>query len=181
MCMKKRRNQLDAEPLGQPVAVDQIDIRILSILQRDGRISKTALAEMVCLSPSACLDRMRRLERKKLIQSYHAHLNFKALFGVTHFFTTIMLRTHRQSDFSMFEQYVRKVDEVVECHALGGGIDYLLKLVSPNVEHYQAVIDRMLDANVGVDRYFTYIVTKPVKTQHQMSVDSLLKTVRRAE
>ena len=76
---------------------------------------------------------------------------------------------------------MRKVDEVVECHALGGGIDYLLKLVSPNVAHYQAVIDRMLDANVGVDRYFTYVVTKLVKSQYQMAIDSLLRTVRRAE
>ena len=65
------------------VVLDETDIRILAQLQRDGRISKTALAEMVGLSTSACLERMRRLEKKKIILSYHAHVNLKISSGCT--------------------------------------------------------------------------------------------------
>lgn len=156
------------------IVLDETDVRILARLQQDGRISKTALAEMVGLSPSACLERMRRLEKKKIILSYHAHVNLKVMFGLQSFYTTVILKTHRQNDFSIFEQFIQKVDEVVECHALGGGIDYLLKIVCADVERYQSLVDRLLDAQVGVDRYFTYIVTKPVKLAQQLPLDALV-------
>jgi Lrp/AsnC family transcriptional regulator of ectoine degradation len=163
------------------VVLDETDIRILAHLQRDGRISKTALADLVGLSPSACLERMRRLEKKKLILSYHANVNLKVLLGLHTFYATITLRTHRQNDFSLFEQYVQRISEIVECHALGGGIDYLLRVVCRDVERYQALVDRMLDAQVGVDRYFTYIVTKPVKAAHQLPLETLLAEAGRTE
>lgn len=157
------------------LTLDRIDLRILAMLQRDGRISKTALADAVGLSASACLERLRRLERGKLIVGYHALVNIKALAGLHSFYTEVTLRTHRGQDFSRFEQFVQKVDEIIECHALGGGIDYLLKVVCPDVEYYQTVIDRLLEEQIGVDRYFTYIVTKPVKSLLQLPVSMLVK------
>jgi Lrp/AsnC family transcriptional regulator, regulator of ectoine-degradation genes len=168
------------ETMPRDFVLDEVDVRILSILQRDGRISKTALGEMVNLSPSACLERVRQLEKKKLILSYHANVNIKALLGLHTFFTEITLRTHRADNFSIFERYVQKIDEIVECHALGGGIDYLLKLICPDVERYQALIDQILDAQVGVDRYFTYIQTKAVKTRAQLPIEALVATMNRA-
>jgi Lrp/AsnC family transcriptional regulator of ectoine degradation len=157
------------------LTLDRIDLRILAALQRDGRISKTALADAVGLSVSACLERLRRLERGKLIAGYHALVDIKALAGLQSFYTEVTLRTHTAQDFSRFEQFVQKVDEIIECHALGGGIDYLLKVVCPDVEYYQTVIDRLLNAQIGVDRYFTYIVTKPVKSLLQLPVSTLMK------
>ena len=162
------------------LVLDEVDVRILSVLQRDGRISKTALGEMVNLSPSACLERVRRLEKKKLILSYHATVNMKALLGFHTFFTEITLRTHRADDFSVFERYVQKIDEIIECHALGGGIDYLLKFICPDVERYQALVDQILDAQVGVDRYFTYIQTKAVKSRAQLPIEALVASMKRA-
>ena len=66
------------------------------------------------------------------------------------------------------------VPEIVECHALGGGIDYVVKIASRDVEDYQALIDRLLDSEIGIDRYFTYIVTKVVKSLPQFQVENLL-------
>lgn len=164
-----------AAPLQRKIMLDEIDVRILSILQKDGRISKTALADAVSLSPSACLERMRRLEKKKIILSYHANVNLKVLLSHNTFFTEVTLRTHRANDFSVFENYIQKLENVVECYALGGGIDYLLKTVCPGVEHYQILLDRILESQIGVDRYFTYIVTKPVKYLPQLSVDHAIE------
>ncbi|WP_231712221.1 Lrp/AsnC family transcriptional regulator [Vineibacter terrae] len=157
------------------LSLDRIDIRILSILQREGRISKSALAERVGLSPSACVDRISRLERAKVIASYHAHVDLRALFDVQTFFMTVTLRSHRASDFAAFEAYVQKVPQIIECYALGGGIDYLLKVMCQNVDSYQALVERLLEAQPGVDRYFTYIMTKAIKAAPQPPVDVLVE------
>ncbi|TXR50578.1 Lrp/AsnC family transcriptional regulator [Phyllobacterium endophyticum] len=154
--------------------LDAIDIKILSLLQHDGRITKAALAEAVGLSPSACFERLNRLEKKKVITSYHAKVNIGAIRNIQTFFTEILIKTHRSSEFSIFENYIANIDEIVECYALGGGVDYLLKIVTPDVDIYQVLIDNILDANVGVDRYFTYIVTKPVKMMMQLPIAALL-------
>ncbi|WP_404294925.1 Lrp/AsnC family transcriptional regulator (plasmid) [Microvirga sp. RSM25] len=156
------------------VELDAIDIKILSCLQLDGRMTKAALAESVGLSPSACFERVNRLEKKKVITSYHARVNLRLINNVQTFFTEILIKTHRSSDFSIFENYIKNIDEIIECYALGGGVDYLLKIVTSDVDIYQVVIDNILDAGVGVDRYFTYIVTKPVKMAAQLPVRALL-------
>jgi Lrp/AsnC family transcriptional regulator of ectoine degradation len=157
--------------------LDQIDVRILSILQREGRISKSGLAERVSLSPSACFERLKRLEKKKIILSYHGVINIRALFEMQTFFMTLTLRTHRSQDFATFERYIRTVPKIVESYALGGGIDYLLKIIAKNVDQYQELVDMILDAQIGIDRYFTYIVTKVVQNSSQPSMDMLVENV----
>jgi Lrp/AsnC family transcriptional regulator, regulator of ectoine-degradation genes len=78
-----------------------------------------------------------------------------------------VLKQHRYEDFQRFETAIRQVDEVVECYATGGGIDYLLKVTAPDIDSYQRLIDRLLLAQIGIDRYFTYIVTRVVKASFQ--------------
>ncbi|MGE0718920.1 MAG: Lrp/AsnC family transcriptional regulator [Alphaproteobacteria bacterium] len=156
------------------VALSEADVRILATLQREGRISKSALAAKVNLSASACFERMRRLEKQKVILSYHANLNLRALAQLHTFFTEVTLKSHHAYDFRRFEGLILTVPEIVECHALGGGIDYVMKVVTRDVEEYQALIDRLLEAEIGIDRYFTYIVTKAVKSLPQVQVDNLL-------
>jgi Lrp/AsnC family transcriptional regulator of ectoine degradation len=117
---------------------------------------------------------MRRLEKNKVILSYHANINLRALVHSQTFFTEVTLKSHHAYDFRRFESFVVAIPEIVECHALGGGIDYVMKIVSREVDEYQALIDHLLDSEIGIDRYFTYIVTKPVKCLPQRQVDSLL-------
>jgi Lrp/AsnC family transcriptional regulator of ectoine degradation len=156
------------------LALDRTDVQILAVLQRNGRISKAALAEQVHLSPSACFERMRRLEKHKVILSYHANVNLRALTHLQLFLTEISLKTHYAADFRRFETYIAGVPEIVECHALGGGIDYIMKVVTRDVDAYQTLVDRMLEAEIGIERYFTYVVTKPVKCLPQYAVENFL-------
>src|SRR5690606_35057059 len=156
------------------IKLDEIDIRMMSVLQQEGRISKTDLANRINLSVSACFERMQKLEQNKLIQSYHAVVN-PAIFGNLQMFQAhIILKTHRAVDFGMFENYVRQVSMITECCALGGGVDYAIKVCASTVSQYQRLIDDMLDAGLGVDRYFTYIVTKVVKDR-RLSVHEMLQ------
>jgi Lrp/AsnC family transcriptional regulator of ectoine degradation len=153
------------------VALDRIDLRILAALQQNGRISKIELANLVNLSPSACLERMRRLEKNKLILSYHANVNLGAVMPIQMFLTEITLGGHRAFDFRRFESSIEKVRQVIECHALGGGIDYILKVVASDVPAYQSLIDDLLTRDIGIERYFTYVVTKVVKSVPQLPLE----------
>jgi Lrp/AsnC family transcriptional regulator of ectoine degradation len=76
----------------------------------------------------------------------------------------IMLRSHQQSDFDRFEEAILNEPAIVSCNATGGGIDYILKIVSEDIDAYQRLIDKLLRLNLGIERYFTYVITKNVKT-----------------
>jgi len=151
--------------------LDDIDVRILAALQREGRITKAALAERVHLSPTPCWARLKRLEKAGLIRGYHADIRLERLASFTAVLVEITLKQHRFQDFERFEAAMQKTPEVVECLATGGGIDYLLKIVVPDIDAYQRLIDGLLVAEVGIDRYFTYVVTRSVKDSPQASVD----------
>jgi len=143
--------------------LDDRDIRILGILQREGRISKAALAERVNLSATPCWERLNRLERSGVIESYGAQISLKAFGPLTIVFMQIEIESHRADDFTRFEQAIAHIPEITECWAVGGGIDYFCKVIVRTLEDYQALVDDMLQRQIGVKRYFTYVVTAPVK------------------
>jgi Lrp/AsnC family transcriptional regulator of ectoine degradation len=145
--------------------LDARDIKILAILQREGRIPKAALAERVNLSATPCWERLRRLEEAGIIQSYGAQISLKAFGPVAIVFVEIEIESHRSEDFSRFEHAVARIPEIVECWAVGGGIDYLCKVVVRNLTDYQALIERMLGDQVGIRRYYSYVVTSAVKNE----------------
>lgn len=155
--------------------LDRIDINILSTLQEQGNITNVNLAEAVGLSPSPCLQRVKRLEKAGYIQNYRAVLNLKKLADHVIVFTEITLADHRRKDFIKFENEIRQHDNVVECHLLSGGYDYLLKFVARGVSQYQEIMENLLDRNLGIDKYFSYIVIKPVVEKHSVPVQDLVE------
>ena len=95
----------------------------------------------------------------------------------------VSLKRHRYEDFEVFEKRINELDEVVECIATGGGRDYIMKLVVGSIDEYQNLVDSLLLENLGIDRYFTYIVTREIKskkpklpTLQGVALLSLLKT-----
>ena len=154
--------------------LDARDIAILRVLSKEGRIAKTALAERVGLSPTPCWDRMRRLEKAGLIEGYRADISLKKLGPHVTVFVAAELAGHTAARFRGFEDAIHRYDEVVACWALGGGFDYLLQVVTRDIDAYQRLIDAMLDARIGLARYFTYIVTKPVKGAAPPPFEALL-------
>jgi Lrp/AsnC family transcriptional regulator, regulator of ectoine-degradation genes len=143
--------------------LDKIDLKILAALQRDGRMTKIRLAETVHLSPTACWERLSRLEKSGVITGYTARINTEKLARRTAVLVEITLKSHQQSDFSRFEEAVLQEPAIVSCDATGGGVDYILKVVSEDIDAYQRLIDRLLQLDLGIERYFTYVITKNVK------------------
>jgi Lrp/AsnC family transcriptional regulator of ectoine degradation len=143
--------------------LDRIDLKILAALQNDGRMTKLSLAKVVNLSPTACWERLSRLEKSGVIIGYTARIKLGAVVRRTTVIVEIMLKSHLLADFQRFEAAVLKEPSIVSCDATGGGVDYVLRVVCDDVDAYQRLIDRLLAQELGIERYFTYIVTKSVK------------------
>jgi Lrp/AsnC family transcriptional regulator of ectoine degradation len=154
--------------------LDDRDLKILAILAREGRITNQRLAERVSLSPSACLDRVRRLEAGGVVTGYRAEVAVAKVARSVQVFVQVTLKRHEAADFTRFEQAVRAVPEILDCHAIGGGIDYLLRVVAADVAHYQEIVERLLAAEIGIGTYFTYIVTKPIKENAAVPFERLM-------
>lgn len=159
--------------------LDSIDLKILAALQRDGRMTKTALADAVGLSASPAHERVKRLEAAGYIAGYRALIDIDRLVATQLVFVEITLGRHGAVDFERFEAAMRADDAVLHCYAIGGGVDYIALIAAPGITAYQALIDGWLAADLGIEKYFTYIVTKPVKRAEGWPLESLLSTRNR--
>jgi Lrp/AsnC family transcriptional regulator of ectoine degradation len=156
------------------IALDDRDLAILKAVSQNGRITKLALAEQVGLSPTPCWNRLKRLENANVIESYSAQLNLSKITPHVTVFVAAELTDHTAVSFRKFEEAIKSIDDVVACWALGGGFDYLLQFITRDIDAYQRRIDVMLDARIGLARYFTYIVTKPIKGADMPPLAALL-------
>ncbi len=143
--------------------LDATDIRILSAIQQHGQLSKTRLSEIVNISATPCWARLDRLKARGLIRGFHADIALNRICDFSQVIVTVSLTHHRKADFDRFEGWVQQRDEIVECHTTGGGMDYVMKLICPSLAAFQSVMQQMLEAELAVDRYMTYITTRTVK------------------
>jgi len=148
----------------KPAELDAADIRILSALQEHGQLSKSRLAEMVGLSATPCWARLARLKKAGLIRGYHADIALSRIVGLAKVVVTVSLKSHRKSDFDRFESYILNCPEVTDCLSTGGGMDYVMTVVTPSLTAFQTLMEGMLEAELGIDRYMTYIMTRQIKS-----------------
>jgi DNA-binding Lrp family transcriptional regulator len=156
--------------------LDRIDLNILVQLQKDGRMTNANLADAVGLSASPCLQRAKRLEASGYITGYGAQVNLAKLTESITVFTEITLVDHRKEDFVKFEANLRNVEELMECHLVSGGYDYLLRFVSRSINHYQERMENLLERNIGIEKYFSYIVLKSPIVKNALPLKALLDT-----
>jgi len=135
---------------------------ILSILQSDGRISNVDLSKKVNLSASPCLDRVKRLEKEGYIERYGAFINPSKLnYGMTAF-VQVSLSSTTSDIFKLFNKEVVKIKEVVECHLIAGGYDYLLKIRFADMVSYRLVLEKIGDLP-AISQTSTYIASEQIK------------------
>ena len=147
--------------------LDRIDIKILHQLQKNGRITNVELAELVNLSPSPCLMRVKKLQAEGYIEGYTAQINVSKLGQTLTVFTEVTLKNHRQVDFARFLAAVKKIEQMLECHLVSGGYDYMLKFVTSGIGEYQEIMEKLTDMDIGIDKYFSYVVLKsPIVRSH---------------
>ncbi|MFY7864727.1 Lrp/AsnC ligand binding domain-containing protein [Roseateles sp.] len=143
--------------------LDKIDMRILRVLQSDGRISNLKLAEAVHLSPTAVLERVKRLTRENYILGYEARLNPEKLGAAMLVFIEILLDRTVQDVMDNFKAAVQARPEILECHLVAGGFDYLLKTRVSDMSAYREFIGSVIWTLPGVRETRTYAVMEEVK------------------
>jgi Lrp/AsnC family leucine-responsive transcriptional regulator len=133
-----------------PIALDDIDRRILVTLQNDGRISLADLAAKAGLSPSPCLRRMRNLERAGVIARYVAVLDQQAVGLPVSVFISIKLASQKQEALDRFAKTIARWPEVLECYLMTGPRDYWLRVVVPDLAAYERFLKQKLTRVDGV-------------------------------
>lgn len=150
------------------MALDRFDRSILQILQADGRISNTDLAQRVNLSESACLRRVRALEQSGLIERYAAILNQQKAGLPVNVFVNITLDRQDEPDLRKFEESVRKIPEVMECYLMTGDYDYTLRVVVADTADFERVHSKYLTRLPGVARVHSSFALRTVQKAREL-------------
>jgi Lrp/AsnC family transcriptional regulator, leucine-responsive regulatory protein len=156
-----------------PAWLDRIDLKILALLQSEGRLSNVELAERVALSPTPCLRRVKRLEEEGVIAFYRAELDKKKLgLGVTAF-VCINIKDHGPKATELFLSSVDAIDEIVACHVLSGQFDFLLEVVTETLDHYATVMLDRLGGLPGVSALQTSFALRATKGARRLPLGHL--------
>ncbi|MFY0651692.1 MAG: Lrp/AsnC family transcriptional regulator [Cyclobacteriaceae bacterium] len=143
--------------------LDQLDQRILTILQRNGKITNAKLSEEIGLSPAPTLERVKKLEQSGIIKGYHAELNSQKLGLGVHTFVQVSLKGHNKTNIDIFVSKINEIEEVIECHHVTGSGDFLLRVVAKDIASYQKImLEKVSDIDV-VDSLQTMVILSTFK------------------
>ncbi|MDB5770649.1 MAG: Lrp/AsnC family transcriptional regulator, leucine-responsive regulatory protein [Burkholderiales bacterium] len=152
------------------IDLDKISKKILAELQNDGRISNVELSSRVNLSPAACLERVRKLQESGYIVGYTAQLNPELLDVSLLVFIEVVLDRTTPEVFEAFKRSVQVIPEVLECHMVAGGFDYLVKARVKDMNAYREFLGNSLLELKGVRETHTYAVMEEVKSTTKLPI-----------
>jgi DNA-binding Lrp family transcriptional regulator len=144
-------------------SLDDIDRRLLASLQEDGRMTNVDLAAKVGLTPPPCLRRVRGLEESGVIRGYHADLDGAKLGYTITVFAMVSLKSQAEDALRQFEDHMRSLPEVRECHMLNGEIDFILKIVSRDLQSFQEFLTSKLTPAPNVASVKTSLTIRTAK------------------
>ena len=151
--------------------LDRIDRKILDLLQRQGRISMTELAERIGLSASPCAERVKRMEREGVISSYHARVSPEALGKTLLVFVEIKLSAKSGDVFDKVRKELLHMPEVLECHLVSGSFDYLVKARLSGMSEYRHLLGDILKKLPVAAESHSYVVMEEIKETLMLAVD----------
>lgn len=160
--------------------LNRLDLKILSVLQRNGQMQKTKLAEAVGLSPPACWKRVKRLEERGLIKDYRAYLDLERIARHDTLFVQVYMNSHRKEVLKKFKDTIDNIPEIVECYVLSGQIHFFLKVVVKNVSDFYELFESLIQRNIGIESYTSFVVTSSVK-KTSVDIMSLLERTKENE
>lgn len=152
-------------------SLDPIDRHLLELLQQDGRMTNVDLAERVGLTAPPCLRRVRALEESGAIRGYHADLDARILGYPVTVFAMVSLKSQAEEDLEAFEAHVATIPEVRECHMLNGEIDFILKIVAPDLPGFHALLTSKLTTAPKVASVKTSLTIRTAKALPGVPVD----------
>jgi len=150
--------------------LDKYDLAILRVLQRDGRLSISELSKRIHLSATPCTSRLRRLEKLGYIDGYHAHLSPTLLDNGLLAFLQVRLSSTDENTLSSFNRAVVNIPQVQECHMVGGGFDYLLKVRVKDMDAFRYFLARVISRLPEIENTHSYFVMEQVKETTELAL-----------
>ncbi len=157
------------------IKINKIDLKILSILQTNARITNQQLAEQVHLSASACLSRVKRLESDGILKRYITEINLDRLTPHVEAFAEVTLENHSPDDFKRFDNAIEGVSEVTDSYKISGAYDYLLKFVCTDVKSYNSVSEVLITNGIGIAKLNTLIILERTKDFSGVPLEQLIE------
>ena len=151
--------------------LDSIDRRLLAELQAEGRVTNVDLARRVGLTAPPCLRRVRALEEAGVISGYHADLDASSLGFTITVFAMVSLKSQAEEDLRAFENHIKGLAEVRECHMLNGEIDFILKIVSKDLQSFQEFLTSKLTPAPNVASVKTSLTIRTAKNEPGVPLD----------
>ena len=151
--------------------LDRTDRRILTLLQRQGRIANVDLAKLVNLTPTPCLERVKRLEKEGFITQYVALLDPVKANAALCAYIEVQLSSTTTEAIALFNQQILDLEEVSECQMVAGGFDYLIKIRVADMQDYQRFLGGKLSAIKGISQTHTYVVIEDVKSETAIKIN----------
>ena len=151
--------------------LDSIDRRLLAELQAEGRVTNVDLAKRVGLTAPPCLRRVRALEENGVIRGYHADLDASRLGFTITVFAMVSLKSQAEADLRAFEDHIKALPEVRECHMLNGEIDFILKIVSKDLQSFQEFLTSKLTPAPNVASVKTSLTIRTAKNEPGVPLD----------
>jgi len=152
------------------IKLDKKDKQILKILQKQGRITNAQLAIDVGLSPAPTLERVKKLEKLGIIESYHAKINKAAVGLGVSTFVQVTLKSHNKAVIARFTEEINKVDEVVECHHTTGTSDFILKVVARDIPAYQELMLEYVTEIMDIDEIVSMVILSTIKDTNSVPI-----------
>ncbi len=149
--------------MSQHMKLDKTDRKILEILQKSAKITNAQLSKEIGLSPAPTLERVKKLESMGVITSYHAKLNTEKIGLGVSTFVLVALRGHNRENIEQFMKEIDKIEEVIECHHITGAGDFILRIISKDIQSYQKLmLEKVSDIKV-VDNMQSMVVLSTFK------------------
>jgi Lrp/AsnC family transcriptional regulator, leucine-responsive regulatory protein len=153
--------------------LDRIDMKILSELQEDARLTNVELSRRINLTKTPCSERVKNLERLGIIRNYRAELDPKAL-GAEHItFVQVQMQSTTARDLAEFNRAVKLIPEVLSCHMVAGNFDYLLKVHTRDINHFREVLGNQISVLPKVQQTHSFVVMENVKDHSKLPIPKI--------
>ncbi|WP_299774483.1 Lrp/AsnC family transcriptional regulator [uncultured Pseudoteredinibacter sp.] len=153
--------------------LDKVDRKILKLIQRDASLTASEIAERVNLSQPPCWRRIKRLEEAGYIRARVGLLNRQMLGLNTVIYTEVKLTANGRQELHAFEERIREVDEVTECYVMLGRVDFLLRIVTKDMEHYERLYRDVLSQLPGVQEFNSSVAMSEIKLSTELPLDTV--------
>ena len=154
--------------------MDKIDYKILTILQKNAKITNSKLSSLIGLSQAPTLERVKKLEKNGIIDGYHARVNLNKIDLGVSTFVQVTLKGHNKKNINIFLDEINKIDNVIECHHITGTGDFILKIVSKDISSYQELmLDKISEISV-TDSLKSMVILSTLKDSKIMPLNHKL-------